>query len=48
MVLASSGASDNRVQGYRNLFKSISTLDKSRQLRCARQAPHPRGLTAEA
>jgi hypothetical protein len=47
MVLASSGASDNRVQGNRNLFKSISTLDKSRQLRCARQVPHPRGLTAE-
>jgi hypothetical protein len=48
MVLASSGASDNRVQGNRNLFKSISTLVKTRQLDCARQVLHPRGLTAEA
>jgi hypothetical protein len=48
MVRASSGASDNRVEGNRNLFKSISPLDKSRQLPCARQVPHPRGLTAEA
>jgi hypothetical protein len=31
-----------------NLFKSISNRDKSLQLRCARQVPHPRGLTAEA
>jgi hypothetical protein len=50
-VLASSAASGNRVQARGNVFQSLSILGnilQSRRSRCAGQAPHPRGLTADA